>query len=75
MYDLQLTKLSQKAQDDLRAAYGDAVVQQEEEDLPAACTALLAQAARNLPRLVPAYADGQRVTTRLQLTLLATPVY
>ena len=75
LYDLQLTKLSQKAQDDLRAAYGDAVVQQEEEDLPAACTALLAQAARNLPRLVPAYADGQRVTTRLQLTLLATPVY
>ena len=71
LYDLQLTKPSQEAQNDLRAAYGDAVAQQEEEELPAACTALLVQAARSLPRLAPAYANGQRVATRLQLTLLS----
>lgn len=73
LYDLQLSKPNQQAQDDLRAAYGDAVAQQEEEELPAACTALLAQAAQRLPRLAPAYANGQRVATRLQLTLLAAP--
>ncbi|GAB2854142.1 hypothetical protein GCM10027044_12290 [Hymenobacter ruber] len=73
LYDLQVSKPNQQAQDDLRAEYGDAVVQQEEEELPAACTALLAQAAQHLPRLAPAYANGQRVATRLQLTLLASP--
>lgn len=73
LYDLQLAKPNQQAQDDLEAEYGDAVVQQEEEKLPAACTALLAKAAQHLPRLAPAYADGQRVATRLQLTLLASP--
>ena len=73
LYDLQLTKPNQQAQDDLRAAYGDAVVQQDEEELPEACAALLAKAAQHLPRLAPAYADGQRVATRLQLTLLASP--
>lgn len=73
LYDLQLAKPNQQAQDDLRAEYGDAVVQQEEEELPAACTALLVQAAQHLPRLAPAYADGQRVATRLQLTLVASP--
>ena len=73
LYDLQLAKPNQQAQDDFEAEYGDAAVQQEEEELPAACTALLAQAAQHLPRLAPAYADGQRVATRLQLTLLASP--
>lgn len=70
IYDLQPVKHDKQQQDDLRAEYGDAVAIQEEEELGAACFALLAQAAQHLPRVAPAFADGKRVAMRLQLTLL-----
>jgi len=67
LYDVQIAKSDeQKA---ALEAYGDAVAQQEEPSLPAACREILAQAAQHLPRLLPAYADGKRVATRLQVTL------
>ncbi|WP_227784692.1 energy transducer TonB [Hymenobacter sp. BT770] len=71
LYDVQRVQHDPKEYDVLRAEYGDAVAVQEEEDLPPACLALLAQAARNLPRVAPAFANGKRVAMRLQLTLLA----
>jgi TonB family protein len=72
LYDLQPVKQDKQQQDELRAEYGDAVPIQEEEELSPACFALLEQAARHLPRVAPAYADGKRVAMRLQMTLLKT---
>lgn len=71
IYDLQLTKPDEQEKKALRATYGDAVPQSESNELPATGGDLLVLAAQHLPRLTPAYASGQRVPIRLQLTLLA----
>ncbi|MBD2722853.1 energy transducer TonB [Hymenobacter armeniacus] len=71
LYDVQRVTHDPKDYEALRAEYGDAVAIQEEEELPPACLELLGRAARNLPRVAPAYANGKRVAMRLQLTLLA----
>jgi TonB family protein len=73
--DLQLTKSDKRNSEALAAEFGDDVVQLEEgEEFPAACVAVLAQAAQHLPRLAPAQADYTRVAMQLQLTL-PTPEY
>jgi TonB family protein len=71
IYHVKQLKPNPQEYEELRAEFGDAVPTDEEPDLPAACEALLAQAARQLPRLSPAYANGRRVAIELQLTLLA----
>lgn len=71
IYHVEQLKYDPKEGEDLRAEFGEAVPVGEEPELPAACEALLQEAARHLPRLSPAYANGQRVAIRLQLTLLA----
>jgi TonB family protein len=71
LYDFQLIKSNEQDYNALRMEYGDAVAHGEEAEMSAACLTLLAQAAQHLPRLSPAYADGKRVATRLQLTLQA----
>lgn len=71
LYDWERIKTAESECDALRAAYGDAVAQNDEEELPAECLALLARASLSLPRLVPATADGRRVAMRVQVTLLA----
>jgi TonB family protein len=73
IYDLQPLKRDQQQYEELRAEYGDAVPVQEEEEFSPACFALLSEAARHLPRVSPAYANGKRVAMRLQLTLLGSP--
>jgi len=67
--DLQLNEPDEREQQALEAAYGEHLAHREEPELPAACVGLLKQAARRLPHLSPAYADGRYVATRIQLTL------
>lgn len=71
IYHVEQRKHDPQEGEDLRAEFGEAVPISEEPELPAACEALLQEAAQHLPRLSPAYANGQRVAMRLQLTLLA----
>lgn len=72
LYNVQLSKGGDEEEyEAMVAEYGDAVAKREEPTLPAACLALLAEAAQHLPHLVPAYADGKRVAMRVQLTLIA----
>ncbi|GAA4044611.1 hypothetical protein GCM10022409_33340 [Hymenobacter glaciei] len=71
IYHVEKMKRDPQEGEDLRAEFGEAVQVGEEPELPAACEALLQEAARHLPRLSPAYANGQRVAMQVQLTLLA----
>lgn len=71
IYHVERVKYDPQDYQALRDEFGQAVQVGEEPELPAACEALLQEAARHLPRLAPAYANGQRVAMQLQLTLLA----
>lgn len=56
----------------LKARFGDQVARledPEDKDLDEACLPQLAEAARRLPRLTPAYLDGHPVAARLFLSL------
>ena len=68
--NVRIAKPDKQECEALATEYGDAVAQQEEDELPAACETLLGQAAQALSRLTPASADGRSVAIELQLTLL-----
>lgn len=71
IYDVQIPKNEADEVAALRAEYGEAIAIREEDELPEACVGLLNQAAQRLSPLIPAYADGKRVATRIQITLMA----
>lgn len=72
LYNVQPVPRQQDEQAALRQQFGDQVAQAEEgveNELPEACLPQLAEAARHLPRLTPAYVDGRPVAMRLLLSL------
>ncbi|MFD1470773.1 energy transducer TonB [Hymenobacter caeli] len=73
LYDVRLLKDDKTEMAALEAQFGDQIAKQEpseeEKELPEACVAQVAEAARHLPRLTPAYVDGQPVAMRLLLSI------
>lgn len=72
LYNLQLVKNDEAEQVALRAQFGDEIAQPEvglETEFPEACLPQLVEAVSHLPRLMPAYVNGQPVAMRLVLPL------
>lgn len=72
IHNLQRVQSDENEKATLEAQFGDQVAKQEEDaeaELPEACLGQLAEAARHLPRLTPAYVDGHPVAMRLLLSL------
>jgi TonB family protein len=73
LYDVQLAKSDRQLAAQLEAQFGDEIAKKDTEDdedeLSEACVAQIAEAARHLPRLTPAYVDGRPVAMRILLSL------
>lgn len=72
LYNVQVMKDNKAQMEALEAQFGDQIARLEpgdEEELPEACAAQLAEAARHLARLTPAYVDGRPVAMRLLLSI------
>ena len=78
LYDVQLAPSDSAQQASMEAHFGDQVAQKESDEdveLSVACVARIAEAARHLPRLTPAYVDGRPVAMRLLLSLVGSRPY
>jgi TonB family protein len=78
LYNVRLAPPDAAQQAAMNAQFGGQVAQSEadeETELSEVCEAQLAEAARHLPRLTPAYVDGRPVAMRLLLSLLGSRPY
>ncbi len=78
IYNLQPAPSDATLQAGMEAQFGSQVAQNETEEdagLSEECVARLAEAARHLPRLTPAYVDGRPVAMRLLLSLVGSRPY
>jgi|GEM_PF-2004884 len=73
LYDVQLAPPDKDLVTSLENKFGDQVIKEDEvdggNDVPEACVAKIAEAARRLPRLTPAYVGGRPVAMRVLLAL------
>jgi len=72
LYDVQLAPRDMALVTSLENKFGNQVIKEEADEgdeLPDACVAKIAEAARRLPRLTPAYVGGRPVAMRVLLAL------